>query len=99
MLVYEEINSRYGQYPTFDQMNESEQDAFMKDARLDNFIAKISGFSFITESRFCESFYETGLKLNPAEVMEWIPQLEEFKLYSVDEINGEKTYVNTKLIH
>lgn len=99
MLCFEEINSRYGSLPTFDQMSESEQDSFLKDSRLDNFIDKISGFSFITESRFCESFYETGLKLNPVEVMEWIPQLEDFKLYSVDEFNGEKTYVNTKLVH
>lgn len=99
MLLFEEINSRYGSLPTFDQMDESTQDAFLKDSRLDNFIAKISGFSFITESRFCESFYETGLKLNPVEVMEWLPQLEDFKLYSVDEFNGEKTYLNTKLVH
>lgn len=99
MLCYEEIKSRFGQYPTFDQMSESQQDAFLKDSRLDNFISKISGFSFITESRFVESFYETGLKLNPTEVLEWIPQLEDFKLYSVDEFNGEKTYVNTKLVH
>lgn len=99
MLLYEEIKTRFGQYPTFDQMSESEQDAFMNDSRLDNFIAKISGFSFITESRFAESFYETGLKLNPVEVLEWLPQLENFELYSTDEYNGEKTYVNTKLVH
>ena len=99
MLCYEEINSRFGQYPTFNDMSESDQDAFLKDSRLDNFIEKISGFSFITESRFVESFYETGLKLNPVEVLEWLPQLDQFKLYSIDKFNGEKTYVNMKLVH
>lgn len=99
MLLFEEINSRYGSLPTFDQMTEADQNSFMNDSRLDSFIDKVSGFSFITESRFCESFYETGLKLNPVEVMEWLPQLENFKLYSTDEFNGEKTYVNMSLVH
>lgn len=99
MLLFEEIKTRFGQYPTFDQMTESQQDSFMNDSRLDSFIDNISKFSFITESRFCESFYETGLKLHPVEVLEWLPQLENFKLYSIDEYNGEKTYVNMSLVH
>lgn len=105
MVCFEDLNELYGSYPVFDRSSSNQADFNLQ---LDFQFSKnwkyldeiMSGYKMITESRFCEEFYTImDLKIHYKHVLDLLENRYKFKLYSVDEFNGEKTYVNMNLVH
>ena len=105
MVCFEDLNELYGSYPVFDRSSSNQADfnlqldfQFSKNWK---YLDKImSGYKMITESRFCEEFYSImDLKIHYKHVLDLLENRYKFKIYSVDEFNGEKTYMNTNLVH
>lgn len=105
MVCFEDLNELYGSYPVFDRSSSNQADfnlqldfQFSKNWK---YLDKImSGYKMITESRFCEEFYSImDLKIHYKHVLDLLENRYKFKIYSVDEFNGEKTYMNMNLVH
>lgn len=105
MVCFEDLNELYGSYPVFDRSSSNQADFNLQ---LDFQFSKnwkyldeiMSGYKMITESKFCEEFYTImDLKIHYKHVLDLLENRYKFKLYSVDEFNGEKTYVNMNLVH
>ena len=105
MVCFEDLNELYGSYPVFDRSSSNQADfnlqldfQFSKNWK---YLDKImSGYKMITESRFCEEFYSImDLKIHYKHVLDLLENRYKFKIYSVDEFNGEKTYINMNLVH
>ena len=105
MVCFEDLNELYGEYPVLDRSSSNQADFNLQ---LDFQFSKnwkyldqiMSGYKIITESRFCEEFYTTmDIKIHYKHVLDLLPSRYKFKLYSIDEVNGEKTYVNMNLVH
>ena len=105
MVCFEDLNELYGSYPVFERSSSNQADFNLQ---LDFQFSKnwkyldeiMSGYKMITESRFCEEFYTImDLKIHYKHVLDLLENRYKFKLYSVDEFNGEKTYINMNLVH
>ena len=105
MVCFEDLNELYGSYPVFDRSSSNQADfnlqldfQFSKNWK---YLDKImTGYKMITESRFCEEFYNImDLKIHYKHVLDLLENRYKFKIYSVDEFNGEKTYMNMNLVH
>ena len=105
MVCFEDLNELYGSYPVFDRSSSNQADFNLQ---LDFQFSKnwkyldqiMSGYKMITESRFCEEFYSImDLKIHYKHVLDLLENRYKFKIYSVDEFNGEKTYMNMNLVH
>ena len=105
MVCFEDLNELYGSYPVFDRSSSNQADfnlqldfQFSKNWK---YLDKImTGYKMITESRFCEEFYSImDLKIHYKHVLDLLENRYKFKIYSVDEFNGEKTYMNMNLVH
>ena len=105
MVCFEDLNELYGSYPVFDRSSSNQADfnlqldfQFSKNWK---YLDKImSGYKMITESRFCEEFYSImDLKIHYKHVLDLLENRYKFKIYSVEEFNGEKTYMNMNLVH
>lgn len=103
MVCFEDLDELFGEYAVFDRSSSNQADfnlqldfQFNKNWKyLDEIM---SGYKMITESRFCEEFYRVmDLKIHYKHVLDLLPNRYKFKLYSIDEVNGEKTYVNMNL--
>lgn len=100
MMCYEDLNKFYGEYPVLDRSSSNQADSnlqldFQFSINWKDLDKKMSGIKFITESKFCEDFYNImDLKIHYKHVLDLLENRYKFKIYSIDQVSGEKTYIN-----